>query len=147
MQTALKRPLRIENPSTYVEAKQSTLTEGVFWQMLAHKTGCELLLDFNNLFVNSRNHAFDAMAYLDHISARSVTEIHLAGGICRDTPNGKVWIDSHSTPVNDQVWQWYQDWVAQYGLRDTLIEWDQDLPDLTTLINEMHTAQERSHAR
>jgi hypothetical protein len=147
VQRVLNRPLRIENPSTYVEAKHSTLNEATFWQALADKTGCELLLDFNNLFVNSRNHGFNAMSYLNQISAKSITEIHLAGGICRDTPNGEVWIDSHSTPVNDVVWQWYQDWVTQHGLRETLIEWDQDLPDLTVLLNEMHIAQEKSHVR
>lgn len=137
IQNTLQRPIAIENPSTYLQSADNTLLETDFWQTLATRTGCTLLLDLNNVFVNCHNHDFDPSAYLKSIDPQSVSEIHLAGGV----QNDRLWIDSHSTPVNDTVWQWYAQWVEAHGISPTLIEWDQDLPELSVLINEAKKAK------
>ncbi len=141
VQEALQRPLKIENPSTYLQFTHSTWTESAFLAELQRTTGCELLLDLNNVYVNSLNHGFTVSDYLAEIDPQTVTEIHLAGFITRTLPEGHIHIDSHSQPVCSAVWQLYQTWIQQHGIVPTLIEWDQDIPSLSRLLQEARTAQ------
>ena len=146
VQDALKRPLLIENPSSYLRFEHSTIAEWEFLAEVQHRTDCRLLLDLNNVYVSAFNHQFDAQHYISHIPANAVDEIHLAGFTVKTLPQGEVWIDTHSQPVCDGVWQLYQNWLNQHGPRPTLIEWDLDIPEPTVLLAEAEKASQRIRA-
>ncbi|WP_025673501.1 DUF692 domain-containing protein [Salinivibrio socompensis] len=136
VQDALQRPLLIENPSSYLCFEGGDYTEWEFLADVHARTGCDLLLDLNNIYVSAFNHSFSANTYLDAIPAQAVKEIHLAGFTVKHTSAGEIWIDTHSQPVSDPVWALYQQWIARYGPRHTLIEWDTDLPTPERLLAE-----------
>ncbi len=137
-QSFLQRPLLIENVSSYLEFHQSTIPEWEFVAEMSRRAGCQLLLDVNNIYVNSVNHQFDAMTYLNAIPVGAVAEIHLAG--FQDT--GEVLIDTHGAAVSDPVWSLYQHAIARFGQVPTLIEWDADIPALDVLMAEASRARE-----
>jgi uncharacterized protein (UPF0276 family) len=145
VQDALGRAILVENVSSYYAFPESTLDECDFVAEIARRTGCKLLLDVNNIYVNARNHGIDAHAYLAAIDPRSVAEIHLAG--FDDT--GPLVIDTHGAPVAPEVWSLYRAAIARFGAVPTLIEWDTDIPALAVLEAEAAAAQRiiESHAR
>jgi uncharacterized protein (UPF0276 family) len=145
VQDALGRAILVENVSSYYAFPESTLDECDFVAEIARRTGCKLLLDVNNIYVNARNHGIDARAYLAAIDPRSVAEIHLAG--FDDT--GPLVIDTHGAPVAPEVWSLYRAAIARFGAVPTLIEWDTDIPALAVLEAEAAAAQRiiESHAR
>jgi uncharacterized protein (UPF0276 family) len=104
---------------------------------VARRTGCKLLVDVNNIYVNARNHGIDPHAYLAALDPGSVAEIHLAG--FDDT--GALVIDTHGAPVAPEVWSLFRAAIARFGPRPTLIEWDTDIPDFAVLEREAATAQ------
>lgn len=129
VQEAIKRPMLLENPSTYVAFASSTMSETEFVRAVVQRTGCGLLLDINNVFVSATNHSFSAQAYLDGLPLEHVGEIHLAGhGEQRDDEDELLLIDSHDCAISDPVWSLYRDLVARIGPRPTLAEWDSNLP-------------------
>ena len=136
VQDFLKRPILIENVSSYLEFVDSTIPEWEFVREVASRAGCQILLDVNNIYVNAINHDFDPLTYLDAIVAGSVGEIHLAG--FQDT--GEVLIDTHGTTVCDEVWRLYQYAIRRFGNVPTLIEWDTDIPALSVLLDEAEKA-------
>src|SRR3984893_5569121 len=143
-QTALGRPLLLENPATYVCFEQSTIPETEFLAAIARATGCGLLLDINNVFVSARNHATSASAYLEAFSLDLVGEIHLAGHF--DTMAGEgspLCIDAQGAPVTEDVFALFDSVIARAGPLPTLIEWDNDVPDWPVLRAEALAAQER----
>ncbi|HEY0295558.1 MAG TPA: DUF692 domain-containing protein [Bordetella sp.] len=130
VQEAIRRPLLLENPSTYVAFSASTMSETDFIRAIARRTGCGLLLDINNVFVSAVNHGYSAHAYLADFPLGQIGEIHLAGhDEQRDDENERLLIDSHDRAVADAVWDLYRHVIARTGPRPTLIEWDSDLPD------------------
>ena len=130
VQEAIKRPILLENPSTYVAFASSTMSETDFIRAVAGRTGCGLLLDVNNVFVSATNHGFSATAYLAGFPLERVGEIHLAGhSEQRDDENEPLLIDSHDRAICDPVWNLYRDVISHIGPRPTLIEWDSNLPD------------------
>ncbi len=131
-QDYLQRPILIENVSSYLQFKSSTIPEWEFVALLASQAGCQILLDVNNIYVNSRNHQFDAYQYIDAIPKGSVGEIHLAG--FQDT--GEILIDTHGERVAAQVWALYEYAIKRFGAVPTLIEWDTDIPALDVLLSE-----------
>lgn len=134
VQEAIRRPILLENPSTYVAFASSTMSETGFLQAVAQRTGCGLLLDINNVFVSANNHGFSASAYLAEFPLEHVGEIHLAGhDEQEDDENERLLIDSHDRAVSDPVWKLYTDVVSRIGPRPTLIEWDSKLPDWPVL--------------
>ena len=149
-QDYLGRRLLIENPSTYLTFVESRIPEHEFLIEVAHRSGCGILLDVNNVFVSARNHGLDAAAYLDSIPAGLVEEIHLAGHVRNRFEDGEILIDSHSRPVAAEVWRLYGRIVTRLGRRPTLIEWDADLPPLDVLVGEADRAErilvEHGHA-
>jgi hypothetical protein len=150
VQSALGRPILVENPSTYLELAASTVPEAEFLAEVALRTGCGVLLDVNNVHVSATNHGFDAKRYLDAIPAHVVGEIHLAGFTRRETDAGLVLIDTHSRPVDQAVWALYAHALRRLGPVPALVEWDCDLPPLATLVAEAKCAerlQEACHAR
>ena len=146
VQDALGRQLLVENPSSYLSFNHSTIPEWEFLRAVQQRTGCGLLFDLNNIYVSSFNHGFDCQTYLDAIDPRTVKEIHLAGFTVKQFEQGEIWIDTHSKPVSEPVWQLYRQWVRQHfatlGGVPTLIEWDLDIPDLEVLLGEADKAQQ-----
>lgn len=136
-QDAIGRPMLVENPSSYVTFTASTMTEWEFLNEITRRTGCGLLLDINNIFVSSRNHDWDADAYLDGIPADRVRQIHLAG----HTQGEDLLIDTHDQPVGDDVWSLYAKAMSKLGPVATMIERDDAIPPLQTLLDELDTAR------
>lgn len=128
-QDALGRRILLENLSSYVEYPGNEMNEGEFLAELVARSGCGLLLDVNNLYVNGVNLGTDVQAVLAALPAAAIGEIHLAGYSERDG----MLVDTHSQPVHPGVWQLYTQVIAQLGPRPTLIEWDLDIPPLDTL--------------
>jgi uncharacterized protein (UPF0276 family) len=137
-QDFLGRQLLIENVSAYVAFEHSRLAEWEFLGEVVARSGCALLLDVNNLYVNSQNLGVDTDAYLAGLPAGSVREIHLAGHV----RSGGVLIDDHGSAVCDEVWQLYRRALARCGPVPTLIEWDNNIPALATLVAESQRAEQ-----
>ncbi|MCT7377507.1 DUF692 domain-containing protein [Chelativorans salis] len=143
MQEAIGRPILLENPSTYVVFKESTMGETEFLSALVQRTGCGLLLDVNNVFVSATNHGYSALEYLADFPLEHVGEIHLAGHAEQEDDEGALLlIDSHDGPVADAVWKLYEIVIGRRGPVPTLVEWDSDIPDWPVLKAEAAAAQE-----
>jgi len=125
----LERPLVLENPSSYVEFKDSTMTEWDFLTRLAEESDCGLLLDVNNVYVSSFNHSFDPKEYVDGIPADRVVQYHLAG----HTNKGTHIVDTHSDHAIPEVWDLYGRSCRRTGNVATLYEWDEDIPEFEVL--------------
>lgn len=140
VQDRLGRRILVENPSTYIAFEGADYSEQAFLAALADRTGCGLLVDVNNVYVNACNHGWSAEAWLEGIPPEAVAEIHLAGHIRRSGPEGDVLIDTHNARVCPAVWALFDRAIALWGPRPSLIEWDQDLPDLAVLLDEARLA-------
>jgi uncharacterized protein (UPF0276 family) len=137
VQTVLGRQILLENVSTYVRFRDDAMSEAEFMAALARRTGCALLLDINNLFVNQCNHGEDALAAIAAIAPGSVGELHLAGHLV--TPQAVI--DHHGDRVAPPVWALYRAALARFGMLPTLIEWDTDIPPLEVLLDEASKAR------
>lgn len=142
VQQILGRSLLIENVSSYVEFEGAQMCEWEFLLEVADRSGCDLLLDVNNVYVNACNHGFDARGYLDAIPAQRVGEIHLAGHSRREIDGQPLLVDTHDRPVSAEVWALYETLIARIGPRPTLIERDARLPPLAELLAEADVAAE-----
>ncbi|MEZ0375035.1 MAG: DUF692 domain-containing protein [Candidatus Sericytochromatia bacterium] len=129
VQDFLGREIALENLSAYVGFTSTSMSEWDFLAQLAQKADCYLLVDINNLYVNAVNHGFDPRVYLDGLPAERIVQYHLAG--YSDT--GGFLFDTHSRPVYPAVWELYAYALKTKGMRPTLIEWDEDIPDFATL--------------
>jgi uncharacterized protein (UPF0276 family) len=136
VQQVLRRRILLENVSSYLRFHADSMSEAEFMAALARRTGCSLLLDVNNLYVNQCNHGEDALAAIAAIAPGSVGEIHLAGHLV--TLDAVV--DHHGATVAPQVWTLYQAALARFGRLPTLIEWDTDIPPLEVLLDEARKA-------
>ncbi|MCG6859455.1 MAG: DUF692 domain-containing protein [Salaquimonas sp.] len=142
VQEAIGRPILLENPSTYLQFEQSTMSETDFIGEIVRRTSCGLLLDVNNVFVSSTNQHTSPLAYLGDFPLEHVGEIHLAGHTTREDDEGDtLLIDSHDRPVADEVWKLYDIVIGQCGPIPTLIEWDSELPPWPVLKAEAEAAQ------
>ena len=135
------RKILIENPSTYLAFEGNEMHEDVFMNTLAEMTGCGILLDLNNIYVQAHNHGYDAWSYIETIDPRHVGEMHLAGHIEQKAGDGIILVDTHSRPVKGDVWDLYKHAVEKIGVVPTLIEWDTDIPDLATIVAEADKAR------
>lgn len=146
VQERLKRPLLVENLSAYIELAGSDRSETEFLSELARRTGCGLLVDVNNIYVNALNARLrgserDPVAacqdWLDAIPREAVGEIHLAGHCAMDD----IVIDDHGSRVCDEVWQVYRHALGRFGSVPSLIEWDTAIPSLQVLLDEAAQAR------
>jgi uncharacterized protein (UPF0276 family) len=136
-QEYLRRQLLIENPSSYLQYRHSSIPEWEFMAAVAERTGCGILCDVNNIYVSSCNHGWDSSTYLAALPAAAIGEFHLAGHTVRQLANGRTLrIDDHSARVEAEVWTLYEEAVARFGPRPTLIEWDNNIPPLAVLLEE-----------
>ncbi|MGE0734011.1 MAG: DUF692 domain-containing protein [Alphaproteobacteria bacterium] len=142
VQERIGRPILIENPSTYLRFKHSTIDEVEFLAELSRRTGCGLLCDVNNLYVNGLNHGSNPWAMLEAFPARAVAELHLAGHSINETDGGAVCIDDHGSPVCEAVWDLYARAVELFPTAVTLIEWDTNVPPLARLVEEACAAND-----
>lgn len=142
VQSTLKRPMLLENPSTYLQFQRSTLDETDFISEVIGRTGCGLLLDVNNVYVSCINHQRDPLAYIDALPLHAVGEIHLAG-FAEDTDSlgDRLLIDDHGAPIDNAVWQLYEHVLARTGPVATLIERDNQVPAFSVLQAEARQAQ------
>jgi uncharacterized protein (UPF0276 family) len=136
-QEILGRTLLFENPSSYITFAESSLSEWEFLGAMCARTGCELLLDVNNVYVSARNHSFDPLAYVDGIPARHVRQIHLAG----HSQGKEILVDTHDSPVASEVWEIYEWALRRTGDVATMIERDDAIPPLDELLTELDIAR------
>lgn len=141
VQSALKRPMLLENPSTYLQFQRSTLDETDFISEIVRRTGCGLLLDVNNVYVSCINHQREPLAYIDALPLHAVGEIHLAG-FAEDTDSlgERLLIDDHGAPIDNAVWQLYESVLTRTGPVATLIERDNQVPAFSVLQAEARHA-------
>ncbi len=136
VQDRLRRQLLVENISAYLRFRASEMAEGEFIAELARRTGCGVLLDVNNLYVNEVNHGVSALAVMDALPRGCVREIHLAGFHAGE----HCLIDTHGARVSEPVWRLYDAALDRFGRVPTLVEWDTDIPELSVLLGEAHRA-------
>lgn len=138
VQDFLERPLILENPSSYVTFRASTMPEGEFLARVAEESNCGILLDVNNVYVSSVNHEFDPYEYLESIPTQRVVQMHIAGHMnC-----GTHLIDTHDGPVINPVWQLYRRASELTGGVSTLLEWDAKIPSFPEMHAEALKARE-----
>lgn len=142
VQERLGLRMLLENPSTYVEFERSTMDEASFIGEVMRRTGCGLLLDVTNVHVSCTNHGRDAAGYLNALPLDAVGEIHLAGfARDEDAAGATLLIDSHGSPVDEAVWRLYESVIARIGAAPILLERDNDVPSLATLVAEAGRAE------
>lgn len=137
MQNVLKRTILLENVSSHIRFCQDEMTEADFLVELVGRTGCAILLDVNNLYVNQCNHGEDAMAALECVPLAAVREIHLAGHLVTEDSV----VDHHGCRVSSEVWALYFRAIRRFGAVSTLIEWDTDIPPIEVLLDEAAMAR------
>jgi len=137
VQDHLKRRILVENPSTYLQFRHSTIPEWEFLALVARRTGCGILCDVNNIYVSACNHGWRASAYLAALPTEAVAEIHLAGHTVRRIDEARtICVDDHGSRVEPEVWALYAEALARFGPVPTLIEWDTNVPPMAVLLEE-----------
>ena len=137
IQEVLGRQILLENVSTYLRYRADMMGEAEFLAAVAARTGCGILVNVNNLYVNQCNHQEDAIAAMLAIAPQTVGEMHLAGHLV--TPDAVI--DHHGDRVAKPVWDLYQFALQRFGAVSTLIEWDTDIPQLEVLLDEAERAR------
>ncbi len=140
VQDALGTQLVLENVSSYLQFSASTMDEAGFLSALVAESGCGLLLDVNNVYVNAHNHGIDAIEYLGALPRHAVKQIHLAGH-SMDALGSGLLIDTHDAPVCAEVWDLYAHALRRFGAVPSMIERDDDIPPLADLLAELDVAR------
>ncbi len=149
LQEYLGRQVLVENLSSYLQYQHSTIDEWDFLNELTRRSGCDILLDVNNIYVSACNHGFDARAFIAAINGERVGEVHLAGHAVNHVDGHDILIDDHASRVCDAVWELFDYTISRMGPKPCLIEWDTDVPELEVLAEEAARAQrvlEAQHA-
>ncbi len=141
VQDFLGRSIGLENVSSYIEYRHATMPEWEFLTEVANRADCGILLDVNNIYVSSVNHRFDPSTYIQNVPADRVWQYHLAG----HSDYGDYLLDTHDHPIIDPVWKLYHETIRTIGLRSTLIEWDDHIPEFSVL--EAEAEQARGYAK
>lgn len=139
VQEGLGREYLIENPSSYVALAASSMSEAEFLCELVRRTGCRLLCDVSNIYLSGHNMGFDPYAFIDSLPADAIGELHLGGFTVEEEGNGagdEVLIDTHAARIAEPVWDLYAHAVRRFGTQPTLIEWDNDIPSLSEILDE-----------
>lgn len=138
VQEYLGQAILIENVSSYVTYQADEMSEWAFIAELAKRSGCQLLLDVNNVYVSSVNHGFDPQDFIDAMPVSQVRQIHLAG----HEDHGSYIIDTHDHPISDKVWDLYAYTLQRLGMVPTMIERDDNIPPLQELLDELDAARQ-----
>ena len=137
VQDRLRRRILVENVSSYVAFRHSTMPEWEFLAGVAERADCGILLDVNNVWVSARNHGFSPEAYVDALPPARIGQFHLAG----HQDHGTHLLDTHDHAVPAAVWGLYRHAVARFGAVSSLVEWDDDVPELDRLLAEAELAR------
>jgi len=140
VQDFLGRQLIVENPSTYLSFNHSTMPEWEFLNRIQETCQSGLLLDLNNIYVNSVNLGLDTNEYLQNINIAAVQEVHLAGFTRKQLENGEILIDTHGSEVSEPVWDMFR-YLRQSCAAPALIEWDSNIPELSVLLEQATRAR------
>lgn len=141
IQSALGHRMLLENPSTYIEFKETNWAEIDFLTEVANRTGCGLLLDVNNVYVTCTNHQRNPEDYIENFPIDLIGEIHLGGHADDlDDLGDPLLIDAHDREVIDKVWSLYKRIIKRAGPLPTLVEWDNNVPDWPVLYAEAERA-------
>lgn len=140
VQDRLRRQILVENVSSYLRLGADEMPEWTFMSDLASRSGCQILLDVNNIYVSSRNHGFDPLDYLAAVPVEQVAEMHLAGHSVVANGSEELLVDTHDAPVTPAVWALYATAIERFGQVPTLLEWDARLPPLADLVAEARKA-------
>jgi hypothetical protein len=143
VQNELGRAYVVENPSSYVAFRTSTMTELEFLNELVHRTGCRLLCDVSNVYLSGHNMGYDPIPFLDGLPRAAVAELHLGGFTAEDddaTSGRTLLVDTHASRVTEPVWRLYAHALRRFGPVPTIIEWDDEIPALATLTEEAQHA-------
>jgi uncharacterized protein (UPF0276 family) len=133
LKNKIQRPFMLENPSYYVKMPGAQMGEADFINDVLERADCGLMLDVNNVYVNSRNHGYDAYEFIRQLPLHRVGQIHMAG----HKDNGDTLVDTHEGPIIDPVWKLYEFTMEQIGRPvSTLIEWDTNVPPLERVLEE-----------
>jgi uncharacterized protein (UPF0276 family) len=138
VQQKLGRPFGLENLSSYVEFRRSTMTEWEFYTSVVREAGCSYLLDVNNIYVSSQNHRFDPLQYLRAVDFERVLQVHVAG---HTREAGGTIVDTHDQPVAGDVWSLYREAWKMGGPFPTLLEWDDRIPPMPEVLHELEKAR------
>jgi uncharacterized protein (UPF0276 family) len=144
LRDALERPIAIENISYYGHPGHAEMDEAEFLLEVLERADAKLLLDVNNVYVNSQNHGFDPLAFLDRMPAERVVQIHVAGHARR--PDGLI-IDTHGAGVRDEVYELLAYALARVGPVPVLLERDQHFPaflELQSEVSRLHALYTRA---
>lgn len=142
-QDFLGRRILLENVSSYLTYQFSEMSEWEFLSLIAQKADCGLLLDVNNVYVNSVNHGFDPVKFLDGLPLWRVGQVHLAGHREKINPDGsRILVDTHDRPVCEAVWNLYGELVKRTGPISTMVEWDAEIPSFDRLEQEIAPAEQ-----
>lgn len=161
VQDALGRHFLIENPSNYIGFRDSTMSEADFLSALVHRCDCRLLCDVSNVVVSAHNIGYDAREYINSLPVEAIAQLHLGGFTPEPdeaSPGTDVLIDTHAAAISESSWDLYAFAIRRFGSRPTLIEWDNEVPELKTLAEEAFKADQivtatlsteapRAHAR
>jgi len=145
VQNLLGRPYLVENPSSYVGFRTSTMSEAEFLTRLVSSTGCRVLCDVSNVHLSAHNMGYDAYEYIDRMPADAIDELHLGGFTPEEdqaSPGAELWVDTHAARLTDPAWQLYRYAILRFGRKPTLIEWDADIPPFATLLSEASRADQ-----
>jgi uncharacterized protein (UPF0276 family) len=137
VQEALGRRYLVENPSSYVGFRASTISEVEFLSELVQRTDCRLLCDVSNIYLSAHNLGFDRDRYIAELPADAIAELHLGGFTPEpEDGGGEVLIDTHGSRIAEPVWAFYARALKRFGPKPTLIEWDNDVPALDVILAE-----------
>jgi uncharacterized protein (UPF0276 family) len=137
VQDAVGVPFALENVSSYMTFRASTMEEHEFVAEVCEKADCGILFDVNNVYVSYRNHGTDPDAYVKAMPKDRVVQIHVAG----HTEKEKYVLDTHAGHVRAEVWDLYRQAIARLGAVSTLVEWDDDIPEWDVLSEEAAKAR------
>jgi uncharacterized protein (UPF0276 family) len=137
VQETLERPFLVENVSSYVDPSPGAMHESDFARAVCEEADCGMLLDVNNIHVNSVNHGFDAWDAVRRMPLDRVVQLHLAG----PEPKGALLLDTHGAPVRDEVWDLTERLLPLVGPTSALVEWDNHMPPLARLLEEQEKAR------
>jgi len=137
VQDFLGRQILMENLSSYVTYNESEMTEWAFFNEIAKRADCHVLLDINNIFVSAHNHHFDPIDYIKGMDSERIMQFHLAG----HSYSGDMIIDTHDHDVCDPVWALYEEALKHYGAVSTMIERDDNIPEFVELRDELSIAE------
>lgn len=150
VQDRLRRPLLVENLSAYLWWAGADQAEPEFLSALVARTGCQLLVDVNNIYVNALNAQAAGAAtdpeqacrdWLDALAPAVVGELHVAGHCRVSDAQGSIVIDDHGSRVCSAVWRLHAHAQARFPQAPVLVEWDTDIPPLAVLLDEAARAR------